>query len=229
MRKETVDIIGDIVGAINLTFTIYTTVDNGGNSYTLGTCNTLHLQSGFKVTIDAVVYTITEVDKNTAITITGDVLPTADSFEVYPPYYHHGTIVSSNVELAQIKDANNKTPLIFLHEVIEDKFYNKSDNPLERETTLKMFFLSQSNWAKNSTNDHYVSAINPMRSLVYNFINTLNKTRYIADIEDYRIKNHTLFANYLQSGYTEAIFDKNLSGCELNITIPIRPNKCIEC
>ena len=229
MRKETVDIIGDIVSNMKLTFTIYGVIDNGGNSYTLTTCNTLHLQTKFTITIDAVNYVITEVDKNVSITITGDVLPTADTFEVYPPYYHHGTIISSAGELAQIKNANNKTPLIFLHETITDKFYNKTDNPLERETTLKMFFLSQSNWNSNTTNQHYTSALLPMRALVYNFINTLNRTRYIADITDYTVTNHTMFANYLQDGYTEAIFDKNLSGCELNITIPIRPNKCVEC
>ena len=229
MRKETVDIIGDLVNDINLSFAIKTIIDNGGNSYTLTTCNTLHLQTKFKITIDAVVYTITEVDKDVSITITGDSLPTATEFDVYPAYYHHGTILSSNAELAQIKDANNKTPLIFLHEVIEDKFYNKVSSQLERETTLKIFFLTQSNWAKNNTNDHYTSAIEPMRNLVYNFIDTLNKTRYIANIEEYRVKNHSLFANYLQEGYTEAIFDKNLSGCELNITIPIRQSICISC
>ena len=229
MRKETVDIIGDLVGAINLTFTIYTTIDNGGNSYTLGTCNTLHLQTGFTITINAVNYVITEVHKNVSITITGDVLPTEDSFEVYPPFYHHGTIISSAGELAKESNSSNKTPLIFLHETITDKFFNKSSNPLERETTLRMFFLTQSNWNSNTTNQHYTSALEPMRALVYNFINTLNRTRYIAPIEDYTVTNHTLFANYLQDGYTEAIFDKNLSGCELNITIPIRPNVCIEC
>jgi len=229
MRKETVDIIGDLVNAINLTFTIYTTIDNGGNSYTLGTCNTLHLQVGFSITIDTVNYLITEVDKNTAITITGDVLPTEDSFEVYPPFYHHGTIISSAGELAQINNSNNKTPLIFLHETITDKFFNKVNSNLERETTLRMFFLTQSDWNNNTTNNHYSKALEPMRALVYNFINTLNRTRYIAPIEDYTITNHTLFANYLQDGYTEAIFDKNLSGCELNITIPIRDNICISC
>lgn len=62
-----------------------------------------------------------------------------------------------------------------------------------------------------------------MANLVKNFINTLYNSKYIGRFEDYETINHVNFGVYVtDKGNTKSIFSDQLSGVELNITLPFR-------
>ena len=225
-RIETVDIVESLVNSINLTFTATSIVDLTGGFYQLFTCNTLHLQAcNFTLSIDGNDYYITEVIKDTSITISGPTLPTSLSFQVYAPFYFHGTILATKNETDNIMDSVDKTPMVFLLETIRDEFKGVEDMT-DRISPLRMFFLTQSDWQDNSTDDHYTNAIEPMRNLVYNFLDVLKGSRIINNFNqlEYTIINHTLFAEYIKGSYGPAIFDSNLTGCELQFNLEVRKN-----
>jgi hypothetical protein len=228
-RKETVDIVEDLVNGINLTFTATDIIDLTGGFYQLNTTNTLHLQvCNFLLTIDGETYIITEVVKDSYIVLSGAVLPTSLSFDVYAPFYFHGTILATKSETDLITDSVDKTPMIFLLETIIDEFKNQ-ESRTERTSSIRMFFLTQSDWEDNNTNDHYTKAIEPMRNLVYNFIDSLKGSKIINKFVEleYTVINHTHFAEYVKGSYNNAIFDANLTGCELLLTLEILKNtKC---
>ena len=231
MREETVDIVKSLVDSMSFTMTISSIVDNGDDTYTLNSCNTYYLQECFKVTYESASWTITNVDKNVSITIKpvldSTPIPTTLELSVYDPYYFHGTVIQTNLELEQISNSGLKTPMIYLLEVLEDTFYN-DDNRLERESDFRLFFLTQANFVDWKTQDTYNNAIAPMRSLCYSFIDTLNSPKIISNFAQYRVINHTKFGVYMtDKGYEKRIFDDNLAGVELRITLPvIRINNC---
>jgi len=231
MREETVDIVKSLVDSMSFTMTISSIIDNGDGTYTLNSCNTYYLQECFKVVYEGVSWTITNVDKNVSITIKPVLgtppIPTTLELNVYDPYYFHGTVIQTNLELEQISNSSLKTPMIYLLEVLEDTFFN-DDNRLEREADLRLFFLTQANFVDWKTQDTYNNAIAPMRSLCYSFIDTLNSSKIISNFAQYRVINHTKFGVYMtDKGYEKRIFDDNLAGVELRITLPVvRVNNC---
>jgi hypothetical protein len=232
-RAETVDIVKDLVKSMSFTMDITLINDNGDGTYTLYACNTYHLQECFKVLYEGANWIVTNVDKNTSITIKpvldSTPAPTALELDIYDPYYFHGTVIQTNLELEQISNSNLKTPMIYLLEVLEDTFFNR-DEKIERESDLRLFFLTQANFTDWKTQDSYANAIEPMRSLCYSFIDTLNSSKIISNFAQYRIINHTKFGVYMtDKGYEKRIFNDNLAGVELRISLPInRVNDCKE-
>lgn len=234
MRKETVDIVNDLVSELEFPVIIKLITDNGDGTYTLSTCDTYHLQECFKIDYNSAQWTITGVVKDTSITIKpvldSTPAPTELTFDAYSPYYFHGTVIQTNLELEQISNSSLKTPMIYLLEVLEDRFFNR-DNQNERETDLRLFFLTQANFVDWKTQDTYTNAIEPMRSLCYSFIETLNKSKKIGIFAEYRLVNHTKFGVYVtDKGYENRIFNDNLAGVELRITLPVlQENDCNIC
>lgn len=234
MRKETVDIVSDLVDELDLAITISQIVDNGDGTYTLHTCDTKWLQECFKITYEAAQWTVTAVVKDDNFTIKplldSTPAPSALNFTIYPPYYFHGTVIQTNLELEQISNSSLKTPMIYLLEVLEDTFFNR-DAQNERESDLRLFFLTQANFVDWKTQDTYTNAITPMREMAYQFIDTLNKSKKIGIFAEYRLVNHTKFGVYVtDKGYEQRIFDDNLAGVELRINLPIlQENDCKVC
>jgi hypothetical protein len=223
MRKETVDIVNDLVNLLDYTFTIENAIDNGDGTYVLETCNTYHLQAlpNCPILIDGSSYIITEVQSNEFIVVRGASLPVVTEFAVPKPFYFHGTAIKTNLELSQI-DTFNKFPMVYLLEVLTDTIQN-DDSSLDREADLRLFFLAPSNFQDWKTDDHYTGAILPMRSLAYNFIDILNKSTKIARFDSYTLTNRVNFGVYVTDrGNTERIFNDNMSGVEMRITLPIK-------
>ena len=106
--------------------------------------------------------------------------------------------------------------------VLTDTIQN-DDSSLDREADLRLFFLAPSNFQDWKTDDHYTGAILPMRSLAYNFIDILNKSTKIARFDSYTLTNRVNFGVYVTDrGNTERIFNDNMSGVEMRITLPIK-------
>ena len=224
---ETVDIIREVVEAIDIQFKAKTIVDNGSNSYTLTTIDTKWLQVGFSITIGVVTYEITEVVKDVSITITGASLPVIKTFNMYAPVYYHGTVIKVKAEMAGEVNAQNvfsRTPFIYLREIIEDEVESRySIKPIEKTTSLQILFLTQSDYASWKITDHYSKSIYQMASLVNAFIEAVYDNKKIGVFETYKKKNHVNFGVYVtDKGYDKSIFTDNLSGVELNITLPFK-------
>lgn len=221
MRKETVDIVEDLFSEVNTTFTAASIDDNGDGTYVLNTSDTMYLQVKRDLTIGGKKYRITNIIHNESVTVKGKVLPTELVFEAYPVFYFHGKAVETNAELDMIDDSDNKTPMGFLVEIITDRFY-PNDELKERETDIRIFFLTPAAYDDWTTNEHYDGAIRPMRNLAYNFLDVLEKSKIIGKFAQYDLTNHAKFGIFiLRKGATKRIFDDNFSGVELTIRLPI--------
>jgi len=222
MRKETVDIIGELLGQVDLTVKIDECIDNLDGTYTINTCDTKHLQECKTIHIEDRKYYIESLKYNESFVISGKVKPTATSFQAYPLVYFHGKAPEINAELDMIDDGDVKTPLVYLVEILQDRFY-PNDELIERTVDLRMFFLTTADYDQWKTNDHYEKAIKPMRNLTYNFIETLEKSKIIGKFaEYYDLINHAKFGIFiLRKGATNRIFDDNYSGVEFKVRLPI--------
>ena len=222
MRKETVDIIEDLLGEINLTINIDRYSATPDNKQKIETCNTSYLQACKEVVIDNETYAILEVKHNEYIVIDTDTSPMVDSFELPLPSYFHGKAIDTNAELNMFDDKDDITPLVYFTEIYTDRFY-PNDELTERTVDIRMFFLTTANYDDWKTDDHYTGSILPMRNLVYNFINVLEKSKIIGKFSSYYdLTNHAKFGIFLlRKGAEKRIFDDNYSGVEFSIRLPI--------
>lgn len=222
MRKETVDIIEELLSEIDLTIKIDNVIDNNDGTYKLEVCDTGYLQECRDITIGNRTYNIQDVKHNEYLIIKGKSAPEEMEFQPYPYHYFHGKAVETNAELDMIDDAELKTPLVYLVEILQDRFY-PNDELIERTVDIRMFFLTTANYDEWLTNEHYDKAIKPMRNLVYKFIETLDKSKIIGRFaEYYDLINHAKFGIFiLRKGATNRIFDDNYSGVEFKMRLPI--------
>ena len=229
MKLETTDIVEALVDELAFTFEATNVIDNTDGTYTLETCNTFHIQECFYITNDGNQYLVTKVIKDTSITIQGSFLP-VPMFDVYKPYFFHGTVIQTNLELSKQGNVNGRTPFVYLLEILKDRFF-EDDSIVERESDLRLFFLTQANFEDWKNADHNEKAILPMRSLAYNFINTLKNNKKIAKFVEYEIINHVKFGVYTtEKGHEKKVFNDNLTGVELRITLPVMQDfECKKC
>ena len=238
MRRETVDIVEELIGQIDRTFKIKEVIDNGGGSYTLNTCDTMYLQVCKEVEIDGNTYKITDIVQGESITIEGSVLPGASEFEIYAPNYFHGTVISVAEEYNAIQHYADKLPMIYLVEPFRETSYEMaSGNVLDREAAIKLFFIGESSWADKTTDGHYEDAIIPMNNLRNRFLQTLRDSVQIDTFEDWDSVNRAKFARLnskkgggstLQS-YETSYIDDDLTGSELNMNLPILRGAWCQC
>lgn len=233
---ETVDVIQSVFDAMDLTVTVDSIVDNGNDTFTLFSCETKHLQEGFPLTIGANSYTITAINNNVSITLSGTIVPNVTSFEAYVPHYFHGTVIKVKDDMKAPQGSENlfsRTPFVYLKEIIKDTNYRRrSGNVLDRTSSLQIFFLTQSKFKDWSTINHYEKAIAPMRNLVNMFIESLFNSTLIGDFskEPDTTTPHVNFGVYVDSkGHTQSIFVDKFSGIELEINIPIKKEKPCDC
>ena len=220
-RVETVDVVKSLVSLLEFTYIIDNIIDNGDGTYTLESCNTYHLHEFLIITIDALEYTIQSTVYNESITITGNPLPTATSFDIPAPFYFHGTVIKTNLELINL-DQFDKMPMVYLLEVLEDDFLHR-DEIIDRNSDLRLFFLTSANFTEWKTGDHYKNAIEPMRSLAYNFIDAVDSSKIIDTFAIYSMINRANFGVYVtDKGNESRIFNDNMSGVELRIPLPIK-------
>lgn len=223
---ETVDIIREVVEAINSTFTAKTITDNLDGTFTLTTCDTLHLQDGFPLKINGNDYEIITVTKDASILISGAFLPAIKIFPIYLPTYYHGSVIKVQAEISGGADASNlfaRTPFIYLKEILTDKNNSKyNQSPIEKVPTLQMLFLTQCKYTDWKIVDHYAKSIQQMRNLVDRFILSLYADKRIGKFQDYDTVNHVNFGVWVtDKGEMKHLFNDNLSGIELKISPPI--------
>lgn len=232
MRKETVDIVEELVNFLVSKVVISSIVNNNDNTYTLFTNNTSYLAPNMVINIGVNSYKVLNNDLypfnfNNSFTIEGSVDPSG-TLEIFlgPLKYFHGTVIDTKGVLNKINISTDKLPMIYLLEVLKDKFNNDVNLRVDRVSDLRLFFLSETDENNWTTDQHYEYSIKPMRNVVYNFIESLNKNAGIGEFDDYVAINHVKFGVVIpDKGHTRRVFDDNLSGVELVISLPILKGK----
>ena len=224
-REETWRIVEDLLQNMSFTLSGGSNVwtDNLDGTFTLLLCKTYWLETQETITINSVDYSIIEVVKDTSVTITSISAPLLNTFTIDAPNFYSGTIIQTNLELSQdSKDVSARTPMAYLFRDIEDTFL-PLDSVIERETPIRLFFLDDENFADMSSESNSDEVLEPMRQMAYYFVNEiLEKNKKIGKLDaNYSIRDYSKFGVENASGYTENIFNDQLSGVELSITIPI--------
>jgi hypothetical protein len=218
------------ISKLTRTVTIDIITDLGDGIYRLDTCCTYWLRPCKTITIDSVDYRIQSFVQNESLTIKGDVLPTAATFTITPPYYKHGTPIATNNELFHV-DNDQQLPLVWLLEILTQSVFENEENPLNYSSDLRLFFLDEYDPEDDLTSDLYTDIIRPMQSMVEEFIKEVRKDGIYNDIDEYRTINWSKFGVYTTNkGSTSKILDAYLSGIEVRITLEImKIENCDDC
>ncbi len=231
-RKETVQVIGELIAAWVIPFEISSVVDNGAGSYTLNVPKTYYLQAGKrrKLTIGAIEYEVTSVVNNSSVTIFDKsaipTLPATDTFNLPVPFFFNGTIIQTNTELAKEKKIWEKTPMVYLQRPFSETIdaNDLTDSFTANKAALTLRFLTEADFAEWSTAQHDLHAVVPMRNLMYEFIEMLKaNAKYIDRFSDYEATDLIKFGVVTQKGYEgKGLFSDNYSGVQLDITLGIK-------
>jgi hypothetical protein len=236
--KKTSELIEAIVSTISKVLVIKTVTDNNDGTYTLDTidendiCSTKWATLNRVVTIDSEDYKIVDLLPNKWIKVSGAVLPVAGtSFNLYNFFYTHGTILEQNKQLTNIVKSTDKTPMIFLHESIRERFNNDFESTIDRDSECDFYFMANCeprNWV---TDDHDRYAVKPIRNLLSLFINALENASNVDQIEGFDVTDHANWGVYVSDkGHVKNIFPDNLSGSHLKITISFfKSSDCCSC
>ena len=152
-------------------------------------------------------------------------------YEVPYVYFFHGTPIAVGAELDKINNANNKTPMVWMMENFQERFYDDPLLRLERETTLRLFFLTQANHRQWVTQQAYDHCIAPMRRLMELFVEVI-KNDGTFDVTDltYSVYNYAKFGVYInEKGMPTNKFADNLSGVEMSFVLKRYKPDCCDC
>jgi hypothetical protein len=136
-------------------------------------------------------------------------------------FYLTGTRLAANQEWTMASsDLRNKLPLVWLLETINERFYGPG-SPVERESELRIYFLNETNIAEFYTEDHRTNVVQPMTQLAQAFVSVIQNDPQFGTIDNYQIRTFSRFGVETQKGVVQNILDANLSGVELQITVPV--------
>ena len=226
VRTPTVDVVRSLSDLLEFTVGITSMTDNGDGTYTLGTCNTYHLQPGFTVTIGGEDYVIESVIRNEEIVVSGTVTIIDPTFVAYTPFYYHGTPIQVSRELTEINVASDKTPMVYLSEELKEKYFAR-DSAIDREVPCRIFFLTQCDFENWLTEDYHNQAINPMRELALEFVELCKRSKLIGKLTEFDINTMQRVGVSTSGGNKKNFANAHLSGVELLITLPINRENCI--
>lgn len=234
-RRETVDIVGDLVAGIDTSVNIKTITDNLDGSYTITTCNTKYLKPCLRFDVDSVTYeVIDEVGKefvpNEKFTVKGGSIITQNVISLPAMKYFHGTVIATSQELDKKQFDTEKFPMVYLLEVINDNFNNLPENKIDRVSDFRIFFLTNTDEENWLTADHYRLAIKPMRNMLYQFIEDLNNNANIEEFSNFTAINHARFGVYTtDKGHTRRVLNDKTSGVEVRLSLPIVTSTLCTC
>jgi hypothetical protein len=143
--------------------------------------------------------------------------------------FFHGTPIATGAELNQIQKAVDKTPMVWMMENFTERFLEDELQRLERETDLRLFFLTQANHNQWMTETAYHKAIRPMRRFMELFVQALKNDSQFDTLElTYSVQNYSKFGVYInEKGMPTNKFADNLSGVEMQFTLKrYRPDCC---
>lgn len=142
------------------------------------------------------------------------------------PFFIHGTKKATNREWTILSNnVSSKTPIIWLLGSLNYKQFGR-ESTIDIESSLRIFFLDETDVTNYYTADHVTQVVYPMEQLAMEFIETINKNRNFKTIEDWEIIEFTRFGVEQENGMFQNILDANLSGVELRITLTKYKENC---
>ena len=235
--KSTYELLKVVVNAIDLTFTATDITENTDGTYTLASCNTLWATQGFAVSIGGVNYTIVSVTPNASIIVSGISIPSVKVFELYPPVFYHGTIKATKYELDEKPISNailsqDRLPMIWLHEPTDEQVNENALMAIALYSSCELYFMVDADFSNWSNDDHYDQAIKPMRNLIDSFMNAVKGSRIINEIliKTSSPKDFARWGVYAgKDGGEKTIFERPMSGCRFDVTLPFIRTDAICC
>jgi hypothetical protein len=215
---ETYDLLKPIVESLNKTIEV-TNVTTVGSDYKIFSCDTKWLTLGYTVTINSVDYLVIDIQPNEWVLLSGSIQPPVENFDLYPLYFHHNTILEQNTVMGRVEQSKDKLPLIYLHDITREKYFIANDTLIERESDCDLYFLVDADFEQWTTEQHHKYAILPMRNTLFQLVDLLINYKYTDLQSDYEVYNHARFGVYTDRGNTKRMFNDDLSGVQLKITI----------
>lgn len=232
---KTVDFIGTVVAKMNPSIEIESTVNNGDGTFTITIakdnftklCKTYWIRVGLILTINAIDYEVTAFTQDIDVTLKGTVSPTA-TFTLNAPFYFHGTPIASNNEWINQRKEEEKYPLIYLIEPLNEEFQDELSG-IEKISSLNLLFLDIT-FQKKNTVDNYVSSINPLEEMVDLFVDLFKEEGLVLSFSHGQ-KNHVkIGVETSNKGHTKKILNDPLNGIEMSSSISfLSSTECIIC
>ena len=222
MINELSTIIGNIVSQMD------STIEGTFDVVKTLTCDSKWARVGKKVTNDnGDEFLLTEVDfDNYLVAENIDSIALDGTINLPTPFFIHGTKKATNREWTILSnDVTAKTPIIWLLGSLNFKQFGR-ESTIDIESSVRIFFLDETDVANYYTADHITNVVYPMEQLAKEFIETINKNRNFKTIEDWEIIEFTRFGVEQENGMFQNILDANLSGVELRITLTKYKENC---
>lgn len=215
--------VGDLVGQIDNTMQVVWNDDEQRGDV----CNTKWSRKGKTLTVGIDSFLIDEVEPNEWIKVSQAPPPIFDGLAVLPsPFYIDGTKKAVNREWTlSTNNLFEKTPIVWLLGTLNYKQFGR-ESVFNFESSLRIFFLDETDIVNYYTSDHETNVVYPMKQLAMEFIETINKNRNFKTIEDWEIIEFTRFGVEQENGMFQNILDANLSGVELRITLTKYKENC---
>jgi len=171
-------------------------------------------------------WTITQVVDDTYIVAVGQEGHLEGDITLSMPYWLTGTKISANREWT-IADSNllNKTPIVWLLELIKYKAYGKGST-LDWESEMRIFVLDETNPTDFYVADHREQVVLPMENLVDEIIKVINSDRKFVRVDSFDVYSFSRFGVEKDQGMFQNILDANLSGVELRILLKKYKENC---
>ena len=217
----TYDIVRNIVNDIDNVVKVNSVVGN-----IFYTTNTKYLSNKSIVTVNGVEYRVTSFVKNESVTLDlNGAVVTSTEMELKKPTFLHGTASSVNNEYLEISNqTREKTPFIWLLRGYTDTFYDELSSK-DRDSSIRLFFMDETNADKWRNDEHDTNAINQMYELSQLFIKVVQGSQIYDDLGTYSITDRPRFGVEIANrGSDSMIIDEDLSGVELNMILPIFKN-----
>jgi hypothetical protein len=222
MINELSTIIGNVVSQMD------STIDGTFDVDKTLSCNTKWARVGKTVTdSNGDEFLITEIKENNyLVTENRDLIGLNGVINLPQPFFIHGTKKATNREWTILSnDVTAKTPIIWLLGSLNYKQFGR-ESTIDIESSVRIFFLDETDVANYYTADHITQVVYPMEQLAKEFIETINRNRNFKTIEDWEIIEFTRFGVEQENGMFQNILDANLSGVELRITLTKYKENC---
>jgi hypothetical protein len=200
-----------------------TSITHTGTTYTVNTTDTKRLVAGDYVKINSIEYKIVTLTTNTKFTITSTSAVTGSTWIASAPYFYYGLPTMISNTLAKIKDNQNKYPVIVLFETMPASVDDSPEN-VEREVSLKLYFVDEANYEDWRHDEYYSLLLNAMQVYVDDFMEVLKNSSRIGILTNHTEINYSKWNLTTDKGVN--VFNANLSGIGVEITLPILKSNC---
>lgn len=184
----------------------------------------LYLRDFSKILVDSVEYSVINVNySNKSFDIIGN-FQLATTLSVKKPYYTHGTPYMANVKLDSAGKVRELTyPIVYLLEVLRESIPSNIDSSIATIPDIRLFFLDESNFKDNDTDGLYSKWVVGQRDFCDFVLASIRKSKLFDYPTQIEIYTFAKFGQYVtDKGSISSVFDKELSGVELRMSLPIR-------